>query len=138
MWRLLAGKFGEICTAFPLTIFLRKNLKRLPIRSFWSQKRLKGRKLTENPLKSTATPHMGKDWYFEVVLPSRNKFLQNSLWISFSTNLAMEFFFFARSYKSSSRYEMTNGSNRRQNVIRNGFSKLALKWPWNTVSTNWI
>ena len=136
----MAGKSGQICTAFPLTTFLRKNLKRLPIRSFWSQKCLKGRKLTENPLKSTATPHMEKDWYFEVVLPSRNKFLQNSLRISFSTNLAMGFFF-ARWYKSSSRYEkheMTNGSNRRQNLIRNGFSNLALKWPWNTVATIWI
>ena len=34
----MAGKFKKNCTAFPLTTFFEKNVKRLPFRSFWSQK----------------------------------------------------------------------------------------------------
>ena len=52
---LLAGKFGKICTAFPLTTFLRKKLKRLPFRNFLTQK-FQWATITKIPAKKTITP----------------------------------------------------------------------------------
>lgn len=137
----MAGKFKNICTAFPLSTFLknlRKKLERLPLKIFDRKnflKRMIDRKSQKNCC-TTAHWKISLDtsryvFFFSV------KFLPKSLQISFFNEFRDSCW--ARWCKSSSRHEkgeMTNGWSRRQNKIsfRNGFK--ILRWPWNTVSTN--
>ena len=119
--------------------FLVKNLKRLPLKSFWSQKFLKGINWQKMASKTTAPPRKKKQcWYFNFKLVfSRLKrnFSQRVFKFHFSTNFSDGFC--ARWCKSSSRHEkheMTSGSKMKFNHEMD--FELSQKGPWNTVSTN--
>jgi len=136
----LAGKFEQICSAFPLTTFFEKNLKKLPIKVF-HRKNFSNGTVDRKSRKNYCTTSRWKiNFDISSLFFQSNKFLPNILQISFSNELRDGFCtMWCKSSSRNEKDEMAKWSNSRQNKIQfqNGFLNLA-KWPWNSVSTNWV
>ena len=86
--RLLAGKLEKNLHSVSPGNFFQKNLKRLPLRKFWPQKFLKGNSSHKYPVKNNCiTPHWKNNFDISQYFYVSNKFLPNSIPISFFNEL---------------------------------------------------
>ena len=91
--KTFGGKIEKLCTAFPLTNFIRKNFRELPFRNFSSQKFLKGNSSQKMRTKTNAPPRTGKAILIFQLKNSVSKyFLPNSFQISFFNELRDDLF----------------------------------------------